>query len=116
MTDLTAEQLESLAEYSRLRDAARNAIQHGVYPNAVKCLAAYDELTVALDGDLSEWAATHAATTAAVAPYIAQIRQLLESLVAIVEGVTQADPRVWPDVSRELAQDDGPGFLIGEQS
>lgn len=115
MPDLTSEQLESLNEYSRLRDAARNAIQHGVYPNAVAAIAAYDELTTALEADLSEWAPTHATTTVAVEPYVAQIRQLLETLVAIVEGVAAADPRVWPDVSLAITQKntDSPDLFEG---
>jgi len=104
MPTLTTEQLESLREYTRKRNDARDGIGNGVYPNIVATLAAYDALEAALQGELAEWAETHAITTAAVAPHIATLRQHLEAAQAIIEAVAAADSSVWPSISARLAQ------------
>lgn len=102
MPDLTTEQLLSLDRYTDLRDAARNAVQYGIYPNAKTALAAYAELTEALAGDLSEWQATHAATTAAVQPSIAALVAGLEQIIAGLEAVAQADSTIFPAISAQF--------------
>jgi len=106
MPTLTTEQLQSLKEYTKLRDDARYAISKGVWPNIVKALNAYNALEEALQGELSEWAETHAASTAAVAPYIATLRQHLEAAQAVIEQVAAADSTVWPSISAKLAQEE----------
>ena len=102
MPELTTQQLLSLDQYTRLRDAARNAVQHGVYPNAKAALAAYAALTDALSGDLSEWQATHDATTAAVQPSIAQLTAGLQQIIAGLEAVAAADPTIFPAITAQL--------------
>ena len=102
MPELTTQQLLSLDAYTRLRDAARNAVQHGVYPNAKAALAAYAALTEALAGDLSEWQATHDATTAAVQPAIAQLQAGLQQIIAGLEAVAAADPTIFPAITAQL--------------
>ena len=102
MTELTTAQLQSLDAYTKLRDAARNAVQHGVYPNARAALVAYAALTDALAGDLSEWQTTHDATTAAVQPSIAQLVAGLEQIIAGLETVAAADPTIFPAISAAL--------------
>jgi len=104
MPTLTTQQLESLERYTKLRDDARNGIAHGVYPNILQTLDAYDALVEALQGELSEWAETHSATTAAVAPHIATLRQHLEAAQLVIEQVAAADDTVWPSISATLAQ------------
>lgn len=106
MPTLTTQQLLSLDAYTQLRDAARNAVQHGVYPNAVAALAAYATLEAALAGDLSEWADTHAATTAAVQPSIATLQAGLEQIVAGLEAVAAADANIFPAISAGLQGDE----------
>ena len=102
MPELTTAQLQSLDAYTRLRDAARNAIQFGVYPNARAALVAYAALTDALAGDLSEWQATHDATTAAVQPAIASLVAGLQQIIAGLETVAAADPTIFPAITAQL--------------
>lgn len=102
MPELTTQQLLSLDQYTRLRDAARNAVQHGVYPNAKAALAAYVALTDALTGDLSEWQATHDATTAAVQPAIASLQAGLQQIIAGLEAVAAADVTIFPSISAAI--------------
>lgn len=106
MPTLTTQQLLSLDAYTQLRDAARNAVQHGVYPNAVSALAAYATLEAALAGELSEWADTHAATTAAVQPSVATLQAGLEQIVAGLEAVAAADANIFPAISAGLQGDE----------
>lgn len=104
MPKLTTQQLLSLDAYTRLRDAARNAVQHGVYPNARAALVAYAALTDALSGDLAEWQATHDATTAAVQSSIAALQAGLQQIVAGLEAVAAADPTIFPAISAQLPE------------
>ena len=104
MPELTTAQLQSLDAYTKLRDAARNAVQHGVYPNAKAALAAYAALTDALSGDLAEWQATHDATTAAVQPAIAQLTAGLQQIIAGLETVAAADSTIFPAITAQLPE------------
>ena len=74
----TQEDEQLFRAYTQHRDAVRNVMGYGVYPNLVKALETYAAFDAALanelsDPDLLEY---HASTMRQVAPYIEQLRQL----------------------------------------
>lgn len=80
--------------YTAHRDAVRDVMGHGVYPNLVKALDTYDAFDAALanglsDPDLLEY---HATTMQIVAPYIAQLRQLAQGMTQIMVAIETAQP------------------------
>lgn len=80
--------------YTAHREAVRNAVAHGVYPNLVKALETWADFDAALANGLSnpDLLAYHESTMAPVSPYIAQLRQLATSMVQIVQGIETAAP------------------------
>lgn len=81
--------------YAAHRDAVRAVMGHGVYPNLVRALETYAAFDAAMaGGDLgdADLLAYHASTMAAVAPHIAQLRQLAEGMVGIMQAIETAQP------------------------
>ena len=78
ITTITDEQV--FQQYASMRNAPRDTLVYGVYPNCDKADAQYESLVLALGGgnettpDLSAYAAYHAQITASVAPFIAAIQ------------------------------------------
>lgn len=106
----TAADERTYNSYLVARDAPRQTMAHGVYPNAVKALAEYDALLVRLTtGDLAQFGEYHANVTAAVAPYIATMQQAMQAIVATMQAIEQAAPGtfgiVLPEVPQEQHED-----------
>lgn len=85
----------SLEIYMALRNAALNAMRHGVLPNIAAALDAYDllESKLASDdddfdpGDRALLAEYHPQAIVLVEPAIAGMRQRMEEIYAIAQGV-----------------------------
>lgn len=102
METLTVEQLQSLDKYSKLRDAVRNTMQYGVEPNIVAALQSYAVLDAALNDELSVWADTHSATTAAVQPHINNLIDLMTQLLDLLHSIAAADTNIFPAITAKL--------------
>lgn len=76
------------------RDAPRDTMAHGVYPNALKALAEYSALVTRLapSGDLASFGDYHVAVTANVQPYIVQLQQAMAAIVQIMQAIETAAP------------------------
>lgn len=90
----TQEDEQLFRAYTQHRDAVRNVMGYGVYPNLVKALETYAAFDAALanglsDPDLLEY---HASTMQTVAPYIAQLRQLAQGMTQIMVAIEMAQP------------------------
>ena len=90
----TQEDEQPFRAYTQHRDAVRNVMGYGVYPNLVKALETYAAFDAALanelsDPDLLEY---HASTMRQVAPYIAQLRQLAQGMTQIMVAIETAQP------------------------
>ena len=90
----TQEDEQLFRAYTQHRDAVRNVMGYGVYPNLVKALETYAAFDAALanelsDPDLLEY---HASTMQVVAPYIAQLRQLAQGMTQIMVAIETAQP------------------------
>lgn len=86
----TLDDQRNLEQYTAARNAARDAVKNGVYPNCVACMDRYDELAALLAGDLSQFAEYHTETMELVLPHIATIRDAMETIVATVEAIDVA--------------------------
>ena len=82
----------SYEQYRELRDAPRQTISNGVYPNCKKALSEYSILVDALSGDMSGYAELHTAMIAQVSPHIASIQQAMQNIVDTVEAIEAAAP------------------------
>jgi len=80
--------------YTGHRDAVRAVMGQGVYPNLVRALETYAAFDAALANGLSDpdLLSYHASTMAAVAPYVAQLRQLAAGIVQIMQQIETAQP------------------------
>lgn len=79
--------------YLAARDAPRQTMAHGVYPNALKALAEYDALVARLTGgDLAQFGQYHTNVTSAVAPHIATMYQAMQTIVTIMQAIESASP------------------------
>lgn len=90
----TATDEQLFRSYTSHRDAVRDVMGHGVYPNLRRALSVYAAFDAALanglsDRDLLEY---HASTMQTVAPYIAQLRQLAQGMVQIMLAIETAQP------------------------
>ena len=90
----TQEDEQLFRAYTQHRDAVRNVMGYGVYPNLVKALDTYAAFDAALanelsDPDLLEY---HASTMRQVAPYIEQLRQLATGMTQIMVAIETAQP------------------------
>ena len=72
--------------YINMRNAPRDTLTYGVYPNSHKALREYDELVTALTGgdetidDLSGMATYHANAIASVTPFIQAMQACMQSI------------------------------------
>ena len=80
--------------YTGHRDAVRDIMGHGVYPNLVKALETYAAFDAALAGELADTdlLAYHNGLMAPIAPYIAQLRAGAAGIVQIMQGIETARP------------------------
>ncbi len=93
--------------YIQARNAPRDTIRYGVRPNAIKCMAEYGRLLVALQGgdeengipDMSGMATYHANAMAAVSPFVDLMQAAMHILIdtpalinqlALMQGQTVA--------------------------
>lgn len=84
----------SWAIYLALRDAALNAMRHGVLPNIDAALTSYDALDKALKdpddfdaGDVEKLTEFHPKAIALVEPAIAAMRQYMEAVYQLAQQV-----------------------------
>lgn len=91
---ITTEDELLFREYTQHRDAVRNVMGYGVYPNLVKALETYAAFDAALDGELADpdLLAYHAGLMGPIAPYIAQLRAGAAGIVQIMQGIEAAGP------------------------
>lgn len=89
MNITSTDELLQLQAYLAARDAARNAVSFGLYPNAKAALEAYAALTARLapGSDLEACATLHATTTADVQAYITQLISAAQAIVNLVDGI-----------------------------
>ena len=80
--------------YMQQRDAIRDVLAHGVYPNLVRALAVYAGFDAALAGPLHDpdLLAYHAELMVPIAPYVAQLRELAADIVEIMAAIEAASP------------------------
>ena len=83
-----------LRTYIAHRDATRDTLGNGVYPNLVKAISQYAAFDAALAGELAEpgLLAYHAMLMGPIAPFVAQLRAKAEEIVAIMQGIEAASP------------------------
>lgn len=98
--------------YLAARDAPRQTMAHGVYPNAVKALAEYDALVARLTGgDLAQFAGYHTNVTNAVAPHVATMYTAMQTIVTIMQAIESASPGTFgiqlPQAEQEPQVDGG---------
>ena len=87
----TTQDMARFETYKALRDAPRQTMAYGVYPNSEKALAQYNEL-VAWLADNSDYAELHSTTTAQVTSYITQMQQAMTAIIQIMQGIEAAAP------------------------
>lgn len=90
----TAQDEEVFRAYTTHRDAVRSEMGYGVYPNLIRALESYIAFDAALAGDLNDpdLLNYHDSTIQAVAPYIAQLRQLAAGIVQIMQQIETHQP------------------------
>lgn len=88
---MTNEQLLLIQQYATMRNAPRDTMAHGVYPNAVKALEQYQALQQWL-ADNPDWQQSHADMIAAVAPHIATMQQAMQAIVTVMQAIEKAAP------------------------
>jgi hypothetical protein len=88
---MTNEQLAEIQQYATMRNAPRDTMTYGVYPNSVKALSEYQALLSWLS-EHPDWQQSHADMIAAVAPHIATLQQAMQTIVAVMRAIEQAAP------------------------
>lgn len=88
---MTNEQLAKNIEYATMRNAPRDTMRYGVYPNAVKALAEYAALQQWLL-DNPDWQQPHADMVAAVLPYVVTLQQAMQTIVGVMQVIEKAAP------------------------
>lgn len=88
---MTNEQLAKNIEYAAMRNAPRDTMRYGVYPNAVKALDEYAALQVWLT-DNPDWQQPHADIVAAVLPYVVTLQQAMMTIVTTMQAIESAAP------------------------
>lgn len=81
-----------LIRYLAARDAPRQTMAFGVYPNAKKALAEYDALLLLLGGDMLKFEEYHEELTKEVKLFVGQLQEALTTIVTTMEGIEQAAP------------------------
>lgn len=85
----TTQDMARFSQYTALRDAPRQTMAHGVYPNSVKALAEYQTLVDWL-AENPDYASLHSTTTSQVTDYIAQMQQAMSAIIQIMHGIESA--------------------------
>lgn len=88
---MTNEQLAKNIEYAAMRNAPRDTMRYGVYPNAVKALKEYHALQSWIT-DNPDWQQPHADMVAAVLPYIDTLQQAMTTIVTVMLAIESAAP------------------------
>lgn len=88
---IDAASLNLAQQYVAMRDAPRERMSTGVYPNCVKALEEYSSLLLWLTANPS-YAQLHGTITAQVAPCIVQLQTAMQSITTIMESIEQASP------------------------
>ena len=96
----------AMGAYKNLRNAPRDTINYGVRPNAIKCLAEYALLQIALAGgnesvpDISGFAEMFTAVTSPVTPFITLLqfamRIIIDTPVLVDQMATEQEMLVLP--------------------
>lgn len=88
---MTNEQLAKNIEYANMRNAPRDTMRYGVYPNAAKALEQYQELQAWLT-DNPDWQQPHADMVSAVLPHITTLQNAMQTIVDTMQSIEQAAP------------------------
>lgn len=88
---MTNEQLAKNIEYATMRNAPRDTMRYGVYPNAVKALEQYQELQSWLV-DNPDWQQPHANMVAAVLPHVTALQAAMMTIVTVMLAIEKAAP------------------------
>ncbi len=88
---MTNEQLARNIEYATMRNAPRDTIRYGVYPNAVKALREYQALQQWI-ADNPDWQQPHADMVSAVLPHIAALQEAMTTIVTVMQAIEKAAP------------------------
>ena len=79
-------------KYKAARDAPRQTMAFGVYPNAKKALVEYDALIGLLSGDMAKFESYHEEVTKEVKLYVGMLQEALTTIVQTMEGIELAAP------------------------
>lgn len=88
---MTNQQLEQIQQYATMRNAPRDTMRYGVYPNADKALREYQALQSWL-ADNPDWQQPHADMVAAVLPYVVTLQQAMTTIVTVMRAIEKAAP------------------------
>lgn len=88
---MTNEQLAKNIEYATMRNAPRDTMRYGVYPNADKALREYQALQQWLT-DNPDWQQPHADMVAAVLPHVTALQAAMTTIVTTMQAIESAAP------------------------
>lgn len=88
---MTNEQLLLIQQYATMRNAPRDTMRYGVYPNAGKALEQYQALQAWL-ADNPDWQQPHAGMVAAVLPHVEALQAAMTTIVTTMQAIEQAAP------------------------
>lgn len=98
--------LARLRQYETFRDAPRNAMAHGVYPNALVALAHYATLTEWLaDPVNADFAGLHTTTVGAVLPHVQTMLEAMQVIIGTMQAIEAAAPGTFGIAIPEEAQE-----------
>lgn len=88
---MTNQELAKTTEYATMRNAPRDTMRYGVYPNAVKALGQYQALQQWLL-DNPDWQQPHADMVSAVLPYVTALQAAMTTIVTTMQAIERAAP------------------------
>ena len=88
---MTNEQLAKNIEYATMRNAPRDTMRYGVYPNVDKALREYQALQQWLT-DNPDWQQPHADMVAAVLPYVQTLQAAMTTIVTTMQAIERTAP------------------------
>lgn len=90
----TATDEQLFRSYTSHRDAVRDVMGHGVYPNLRRALSVYAAFDTALAGDLADHdlLAYHQALMAAIDPYVSMLRAAAAQIVEVMDMIEANAP------------------------